>query len=256
MGAFLSLHPTVVELHPPPPSVPASDPLHKFSGPGNIARAMVPNSQIAHVTISWDRRIENEFPEVLAAISKTQEPLQILHNFFRVWDPALLLIIKNHLPHLTNLEFRNISSRPPANGDTGGKDPGTQLSLRVLLAELQLRRGSRCGSATYQAFYDALEPLVAGLPSLEVLCCFSHSANLALEFRIVRACQARSTALRGCLLAVWSRVEGNMWHPEAVDPDEADANWRFRWLIARVAAAPAELPDYADNMAQVLGVDS
>ncbi|KAJ7777021.1 hypothetical protein B0H16DRAFT_1449169 [Mycena metata] len=80
-------------------------------------------------------------------------------------------------------------------------------------------------------------------------------ADLALELRVVRACGARSAALRGCRLAsntVWGRVMGNIWLPGAFSEDRAEAHWRLRWLINLVAAAPTEFPDYADNMAKVL----
>ncbi|KAJ7761689.1 hypothetical protein B0H16DRAFT_1688348 [Mycena metata] len=247
MATFLSRNPRVAELFvlldPQRPltavnpdlaslSLPA---LRDFSGPGNVARAIVPNSEVAVVTISWDLRIEDEYTEVLAAISTTQEPLQKLHNLLQVWDTDLLFAIKDYLPHLTHLDFRNLSSLPPGTGEL-------------------------------EAFYDTLETAVASLPNLLVLACISHyehvppaPADLAREFRAVRAWGARSPALRACLLTsntMWLRDTGNMWHPRASSPDKAEMQWRLGWFIGLIAGAPTQFPDYADDMVEVLGPEA
>ncbi|KAJ7761696.1 hypothetical protein B0H16DRAFT_1884232 [Mycena metata] len=219
MAAFLRRNPRVAELFvlldPQRPltavnpdlaslSLPA---LRDFSGPGNVACAIVPNSEVAVVTISWDLRIEDEN----------------------------CTISSNYLPHLTHLDFRNLSSLPPGTGEL-------------------------------EAFYDTLETAVASLPNLLVLACISHyehvppaPADLAREFRAVRAWGARSPALRACLLTsntMWLRDTGNMGHPRASSPDKAEMQWRLGWFIGLIAGAPTQFPDYADDMVEVLGPEA
>ncbi|KAJ7186613.1 hypothetical protein C8R46DRAFT_276942 [Mycena filopes] len=246
-SGFLRRHPGLVALFvllDPGLGAPAGYPdlvsiplpaLREFNGPGSVARAVLPDSDVEGVAISWDRRLEDEYPSVLEAISRMRTPLLKMHNFFQEWDPLLPPALAEHLPQLTHLGFRTVSIHPP-----------TESSL--------------------ETFYDTLGTVVGAFPQLFAVACIVHiehapptHADLALEFRAVRAWGRRSTTLRSCTLTsntCWVRVAtaGKVWYPRVASEDHGDpAKWRFTWLINLVLQAPVEFPDYAADLEGLLG---
>ncbi|KAJ7186654.1 hypothetical protein C8R46DRAFT_1184571 [Mycena filopes] len=246
-SGFLRRHSSLVELYVLlNPGVPANTSypdlvsiplpaLREFNGPGTVARAVLPDSSADGVVILWDRRVQDEYPPVLEVISRARTPPLKMHNFLQEWDPLLPLALAEHLPQLTHLGFRAVSVHPPAEG-----------SLEV--------------------FYDTLGTIVGTFPQLFAIACISYiehapptHADLALEFRVVRAWGRRSATLQSCTLVSntsWERVDipGDVWLPRVTSAGHDDREeWRFAWLVGVILRAPAEYPEYADDLAAVLG---
>ncbi|KAJ7762659.1 hypothetical protein B0H16DRAFT_1807440 [Mycena metata] len=240
-AAFLRLHPTLVKLivlpdfvpvnptHPPSPiSLPH---LRDFSGPALMARQVVPHSPIELVTLSWDRSLDEMYHHVLGAFSRMHEPPRVMSNLVSTWDPALLLAIAKHLPHLTVLNIWKLTTHT--------------------------------GEGTLTGFYDALKTAILDLPHLFT---FSFTrigddapptlADLALEFSAVRELGSRSATLHVCTFAsntTWYRIKENFWYPSAANKNMAESEWRVRWLVRGAVETPAEFPGYAEEMEKGLG---
>ncbi|KAJ7710230.1 hypothetical protein B0H16DRAFT_1703697 [Mycena metata] len=244
---FLRLHPTLVRLgvvsdwpSDIAPYLGLSDlslpALRDFSGPASTLPLILPNSPVEIMTISWDPNPHEAYPAVFAAIAAAREPSRIvhMHNFvYTTWDPALLLAIAEHLPHLTVLRvfYANIPGMPPDAGEI-------------------------------EAFYDILKITILDLPNLKTLSCTARgnpsptTADLALEIRMLGEWGCRSALLRNCTLpsdTMWVRKADNFWYPYAPNMDPVESLWRLRWLVEAAVRTPAEYPGYAAQMEQVVG---
>ncbi|KAJ7769440.1 hypothetical protein B0H16DRAFT_1779053 [Mycena metata] len=218
---FLRLHPTLLPL------------LRDFCGPASLACEVVLHSPIELVTLSWDRSFDHKqkYHNVLGVFSRMPEPLRVMSNVVNAWDPALLLAIAKHLPHLTVLAIRKLFTADPGEG-------------------------------TLKDFYDALKTAILGLPRLLAISCTQvrgeapSATDLALEFSVVRELGSRSATLQVCTFAsntTWCRVNTNVWYPSAANQSLAESEWRVRWLVRSAVETPAEFPGYAEEMEKGVG---
>ncbi|KAJ7159745.1 hypothetical protein C8R46DRAFT_1108984 [Mycena filopes] len=238
---FLRLHPkiTILRVMESPqltaPSVhPGFSPvflpdLQRYSGPANVAREIFPGTKITTATILWRTWLQNqnEYPEVLAALAKSQGPVQVLRNVVNEWDPDFLFTLPEYLPDLTALNIHN--TLPPVEDE-----------LQVFFSAV----GETLKSFPHLTQLVLTSLKIAGAPP-------PTPADLAVELDALHSWGARSAVLVTCTLpsdTIWDRWSQNSWIPHPLNRAEVGSAWRIAWLVRMVVKSPAEFPGYSEAM--------
>ncbi|KAJ7652729.1 hypothetical protein DFH06DRAFT_1205555 [Mycena polygramma] len=194
----------------PPPSIPLAHAhmphLRIFFGPETFAFKVVPHGHGLH----------NPSDDI-ATLALSGENISVLENVVHTWDTSLLSAVTSGLPHLTKLEFWNISPREPD-------------MLQIFIAQLDTTIGALSGLTTLSILQNPLRP-----PG------FLDPRDLDGEFETVRRWGDISPALRSAVLpseTAWARVRvrENVWYPATKSPNRPDMLVRVKWFLRLVVS--------------------
>ncbi|KAJ7143791.1 hypothetical protein C8R44DRAFT_973636 [Mycena epipterygia] len=83
--------------------------LQRFVGPATLAYSVVPSLSTSNLTIFWERNRTMSPADSLATLVRSNAHITELINFVWTWDCALLSAIKEHVPRIEKLQFRNVT---------------------------------------------------------------------------------------------------------------------------------------------------
>ncbi|KAJ7433608.1 hypothetical protein B0H11DRAFT_2121205 [Mycena galericulata] len=199
--------------------------LRNFSGPANVARAIVPGSCVANPTVYWPRSMMATEKAItfMRSLAHSHVPIQTLKNVIVDWkcDP---FVIAAALPTITRLSF------VPHGVDQAGR-PAFLMALGMSIA-LSCKR--------LRTVRIHLPPDVT-------------QATLDLEWAFLQVCM-QSETLESCILfsgTYWARLRSpNVWAP-ANDFDFSPAF--LRWFRGRIIReGVVVLPDYLPILERLL----
>ncbi|KAJ6505720.1 hypothetical protein C8R47DRAFT_1102269 [Mycena vitilis] len=229
--------------HPSPPLIPLAHAhmphLKTFFGPETFAFKVVPHSRASHLSIWWNtvRRGHHGPFDDIATLALSGENISVLENVVDTWDTSLLFAITSGLPHLTKLEFWNISPPQPD-------------MLQIFIAEVDTTVGALSSLTALSILQNPLRP-----PGL------LDPRDLDGEFEMVRRWGAISPALRSAVLpseTAWARVRirENVWYPATKSPNRPDMLVRVKWFLRQVVSSPELDPGYLKVAEAVAGKDT
>ncbi|KAJ7143771.1 hypothetical protein C8R44DRAFT_758861 [Mycena epipterygia] len=83
--------------------------LQRFVGPATLAYAVVPGSLTSHLTIFWENNRNMSPSDGLANLVRSNAQIVELISLVWTWDCALISAIKEHMPGIQKLQFRNVT---------------------------------------------------------------------------------------------------------------------------------------------------
>ncbi|KAJ6571095.1 hypothetical protein B0H19DRAFT_657190 [Mycena capillaripes] len=213
--------------------------LRMFFGPETFALKVIPQSRTSHLSIWWNtRRLQLNNPsDDVAILSLSGAKISILENVVGIWDTSLLSAITVGLPHLTKLEFRNIS-------------PPERDILQIFISHLDAAITGLSSLASLSILQNPLRP-----PG------FLDPRDLDGEFDAVRRWGEISPTLRSAVLpseTAWARVHvrENVWYPATKSPNRPDMLVRVKWFLCLVVSSRNLCAGYARVAEAVAGKDS
>ncbi|KAJ7893213.1 hypothetical protein B0H13DRAFT_2339800 [Mycena leptocephala] len=161
--------------------------LRTFFGPETFALEVVPHSRASHLSIWWNtpRLLLQNSAADIATLALSSANILVLENFIGVWDTSLLSAIAAGLPHLTKLEFCNISAPDPD-------------ILQIFISHLDAAVGRLSSLTSLSIFQSPIRPPGCLNPR-----------DLDGEFDVVRRWGDISLTLRSAVLpseTAWARV--------------------------------------------------
>ncbi|KAF7349837.1 hypothetical protein MVEN_01284200 [Mycena venus] len=197
--------------------------LEHFIGPEIYAFKVVPHSRVSHLSILWNthRLRLNRSAEDIATLALSSTNIAHLENIVGIWDTFLLSAIAAGLPHLTSLEFRNVSPPDPDGSQIFISHLGAAIAVLPTLTSLSILQ-------------NPLRP-----PGL------LDPRDLDREFATVRSWGAMSPTLRSAVLpseTAWSRVHvrEDVWYPATKSPNRPDMLVRVKWFLRLVVSSPVQ----------------
>ncbi|KAJ7738930.1 hypothetical protein B0H16DRAFT_1569225 [Mycena metata] len=223
-GSFLRLHPNIIRLVVFNESLPSFDMpfflttpsvvlpnLVAFMGPHTVAPVLL-GSQTVHVSVPYDPQSAHPYLPVISVLGNCVPSLVTLVNIVMQWDSVLPVAIAAHLPALSSVKIRRISS------------PDAEDNL--------------------PEFLWSLDDMIRALPNLILLHIVLDSPDTsgghASEFEHVRRWGDISLTFRHALLpsgTIWTCPAHNIWCPGHADA----ADWLVKEVLCSTSLPPKSL---------------